>query len=268
MNNQKRIDLHNHTVLCNHATGTTEEYIQRAIELKIDVFGFSEHAPMNFDEKYRLKLKDKNFYENDVLSLKEKYKNNIEILLGYEVDYLKGDYILSEVINSKVDYLIGSVHFLNQNGDAWGFDNPEFIGEYKNRDINTIWEDYFTAINEMAKYNKFDIVGHLDLIKVFKFLPNKDIKSIAYKALKQIKKSNMVVEINSAGYRKPISEQYPSKDLLELCYEINIPITFSSDAHSVDQVGLNYDKACLLAREIGYTKCTYFKGREKIEVSF
>jgi len=268
MTQTKRIDLHNHTVLCNHATGTTQEYIKKAIELKIDVFGFSEHAPMNFDKKYRLQIEDKKFYENDVLSLREKYKNEIKILLGYEVDYLKGDYILPEIINSKVDYLIGSVHFLNQTGDAWGFDNPEFIGEYKNRDIDVIWEDYFTAIYEMAKYGKFDIVGHLDLIKVFKYLPKKEIKAIALKALKQIKKSNMVVEINSAGYRKPIEEQYPSKDLLELCFELDIPITFSSDAHSIAQVGLNYDKTTTLAKKIGYTKCTYFQEREKIETKF
>jgi len=265
MDKKYRVDLHNHTILCNHATGTTEEYIQRAIDLKIDVFGFTEHAPMNFDEKYRLKLEDKEFYEKDVLSLKEKYQDKIKILLGYEVDYLKGDYILPEVIASKVDYLIGSVHFIN---DGWGFDNPEFIGQYKNKNIDTIWEDYFEAITNMAKSNKFNVVGHLDLIKVFKFLPKKDIKTIAQEALIQIKKSNMVVEINSAGYRKPIAEQYPSKELLEVCYELNIPITFSSDAHSVDQVGFNYEKAVLLAKEIGYTKCTYFQEKEKIEVSF
>lgn len=260
-----RIDIHNHTTLCNHATGTTEEYIKRAIELKIDIFGFSEHAPMNFDQHYRLKLEDKKFYENDVLSLREKYKQDIKILLGYEVDYLKGDYILDEVLNSKVDYLIGSVHFIN---DGWGFDNPEFIGQYKSKNIDTIWEDYFEAITDMAKSNKFDIVGHLDLIKVFKFLPQKDIKSIANKALKQIKKANMTIEINSAGFRKPIGEQYPSKELLELCYELDIPITFSSDAHSVEQVGLNYEKVTEIAKKIGYSKCTYFEQREKKEATF
>ena len=265
MKQNMRIDIHNHTTLCNHATGTTEEYIKRAIELKIDIFGFSEHAPMNFDQHYRLKLEDKEFYENDVLSLKEKYKKDIKILLGYEVDYLKGDYILDEVLNSKVDYLIGSVHFIN---DGWGFDNPEFIGQYKSKNIDTIWEDYFEAITDMAKSNKFDIVGHLDLIKVFKFLPQKDIKSIANKALKQIKKANMTIELNSAGFRKPIGEQYPSKELLELCYELDIPITFSSDAHSVEQVGLNYEKVTKIAKKIGYSKCTYFEQRERKEVTF
>lgn len=263
-----RVDLHNHTTLCNHATGTTQEYIQKAIELGIDVYGFSEHAPMHFDEKYRLNLKDKDFYENDILTLKQKYQKDIKILLGYEVDYINGNYILDEVMTSKVDYFIGSVHFLTQEGHQWGFDNPEFIGEYKNKDIDKIWEDYFEAIENMAKLNKFDIVGHLDLIKVFKYLPKKDIKQIAQNALKQIKKSNMTVEINSAGYRKPIAEQYPSRELLELCYELDIDITFSSDAHSVEQIGFKYDEAITLAKQIGYTKAVYFENREKTKIAF
>ena len=121
-----RVDLHNHTTLCNHASGSSEEYILRAIELGIDVYGFSDHAPMNFDPKYRMDISQKALYEKEVLDLKAKYKNDINILLGYEVDYLDG-YILDEVINAKVDYLIGSVHFLKNKNDMWGFDNPEFI---------------------------------------------------------------------------------------------------------------------------------------------
>ena len=260
-----RVDLHNHTTLCNHATGTAEEYIDRAIELNIDVYGFSEHAPMkNFEDGYRLTLDKKEFYENNILSLKEKYKNDIDILLGYEVDFIKGDYLLDSIKNSKADYLIGSVHYLN----GWGFDNPEFIKEYERRDIDKIWEEYFEAVENMAKNGSFDIVGHLDLIKVFKFLPKKDIKSIALNSLKAIKKSGMAIEINQAGFRKPIKEQYPSIPLLELSYELDIPITFGSDAHSLEQVGFKYDDVTKIAKDIGYTKCTYFRNREKIIVDF
>ena len=167
-----RVDLHNHTYMCNHADGTMEEYVKRAIELGIDVFGFSEHAPMDFDKKYRLPIEKKEFYENEVLNLKEKYKNEIEILLAYEVDFMQNVQMLPEVLNAKVDYLIGSVHFL----DGWGFDNPEFIGGYENKDIDKIWQDYFDTIENLAKSKLFDIVGHIDLIKVFKFLPKKDIR--------------------------------------------------------------------------------------------
>lgn len=262
-----RLDLHNHTILCNHATGSVDEYIQKAIELGIDQYGFSDHAPMNYDPKYRMDISQRQIYENWVLEAKEKYKDKIKILLAYEVDYLDG-YLLDEILNAKVDYLIGSVHFLKNKSDMWGFDNPEFIGIYQSKDIDTIWIEYFDAIKSMAKTGLFDIVGHLDLIKVFKFLPKKDVRLIAKDALLEIKKSNMILEINPAGLRKPINETYPSKLLLEQAYELGINITFGSDAHSVEQVGFKYEEAVALAKEIGYKNCVTFQSRDKIVVSF
>lgn len=270
MNDKIRVDLHNHTTLCNHAEGTTEEYVQRAIELGIDVYGFSDHAPMPFDPKYRMDISKKESYEKEILAIKEKYKNDIEILLAYEVDFMQDNSLmLDEILNANVDYLIGSIHFLQEkNNDLWGFDNPEFIGKYKEKNIDDIWKDYFDAIEEMAKFGKFDIVGHLDLIKVFKYLPKKDIKILALDALKAIKKSNMVLEINAAGLRKPINQPYPSKELLELAFELDIDITFSSDAHAVEQIGFMYDEVTSLAKKIGYTKCTFFRNRDRQIVSF
>ena len=155
-------DLHNHTSLCNHAEGNIDEYIQKAIKLGIKYFGFSDHAPMKYDEKYRMSFEQMNEYEKSVLDAKKRYKDQINILLGYEVDYLKG-YMDERVLNADVDYLIGSVHFI----DEWGFDNPEFIGRYENENIDEIWQKYFSTIKEMAESRLFDIVGHLDLIKVF-----------------------------------------------------------------------------------------------------
>ncbi len=258
-----RIDLHNHTTFCNHAEGSIEEYIQKAIELKIDIYGFSEHAPMDFDEHYRLRFEDMQKYENLILEAKEKYQDKIEILLGYEVDFLPR-HMDKRVLSRKVDYMIGSVHFINE----WGFDNPEFIGEYKRRDIDEIWQIYFDAIEEMAKSGLFDIVGHLDLIKIFKFLPKKDIRLISANALKAIKKSNMTIEINAAGFRKPIGEPYPSRNLLEVIYELEIPITFASDAHAIDQIGFKYEDIVDMAKEIGFSKIMTFKNRDKKLINF
>jgi histidinol-phosphatase (PHP family) len=251
------VDLHNHTPLCNHAQGSINAYINAAIQQGTKVFGFSDHAPMDFDPEYRMKFEDMQQYEQDVLDAKEKYKDKIEILLGYEVDYLPG-HMDERVLNAAVDYLIGSVHFIEE----WGFDNPEFIGRYEHEDINEIWQKYFDAIEAMAKTKFFDIVGHLDLIKVFKFMPTKEIKSIVKNALQAIKESGMVIEINVAGYRKPVAEAYPSKELLEEAFKLGIPITLSSDAHQPEQVGLNNDRVMQLVKEVGYTKCAYFKNRK------
>jgi len=258
-----KVDLHNHTTRCNHAEGTIDEYIEKAIELGIDIYGFSEHAPMDFDPQYRLAFSEIKAYENDILVAKEKYKNEIKILLGYEVDWLPGK-IDKCILNANVDYLIGSVHFI----DKWSFDNPEFIGGWKNKNIDEIWQAYFEAIEAMANSKKFDIVGHLDLIKVFKFMPKKDIRLLAKNALHAIKKSDMTLEINSAGLRKPIGEIYPSATLLQEAYSLDIPITFSSDAHAIDQIGVGYDLTTTLAKEVGYTKAVTFQGRERQLVTF
>jgi histidinol-phosphatase (PHP family) len=146
--------------------------------------------------------------------------------------------------------------------DKWGFDNPEFIGQWQSRDIDDIYKEYFEAISAMAKSGLFDIVGHFDLIKVFKFLPKADIRVLAKDALQEIKSSGMILEINSAGLRKPIGEAYPSKSILELAYEMDIPITFGSDAHSVEQVGFGYDEVLALAKDVGYSQAVTFTNRD------
>ena len=258
-----RVDLHNHTPLCNHAEGTIDEYIDTALNKNIQIFGFSDHAPMDFDQKYRMSFNDMKKYEQDIQDAKEKYADKLTILLGYEVDYLEG-HMDERVLNADVDYLIGSVHFI----DEWGFDNPEFIGQYENEDINEIWQKYFNAVQAMAESKLFDIVGHLDLIKVFKFMPSKDIKEIAKNALIAIKDADMVLEINAAGYRKPVAEAYPSKELLEEAFKLGIPITFSSDAHKPEQVGMFDKEVSELAKEVGYTECAYFINRERKFLQF
>ncbi|MDF1875876.1 histidinol-phosphatase [Sulfurimonas sp. SAG-AH-194-I05] len=252
------VDLHNHTVLCNHAQGTIDQYIEKAIKEGTKIFGFSEHAPMEFDPKYRLAFSQMQAYENSILHAQKKYKDKIEILLGYEVDYIEG-YVDQRVLNAKVDYLIGSVHFI----DKWGFDNPEFIGKYEDENIDEIWQKYFDAIEKMAQSGFFQIVGHFDLIKVFKFMPNTNILNIAQKALEAIKKADMTLEINMAGYRKPIAEAYPSRELLEAAFALDIPITFSSDAHEPHQVSLYNNEIVSLAKAVGYTKCATFKNKQR-----
>ena len=159
------IDLHNHTKRCNHAVGELYEYIDAAIACNIDIFGFACHAPMKFDEKYRMGLDEIDSYINEIRELKYQYRNKIDIRVGFEVDYInKKEYLIEKkVLDSNVDYLIGSIHFLNN----WGFDNEEFIGVYKNIDINEAWIEYLESITNMAQSGLFDIVGHFDLLKIY-----------------------------------------------------------------------------------------------------
>ena len=78
----------------------------------------------------------------------------------------------------------------------------------------------------------------------------------------------MVVEINAAGFRKPIGEQYPSVNLLELIAENDITITFGSDAHVKEDIGKNGEICEQIARNLGYSKCAIFKNRDRELVKF
>jgi histidinol-phosphatase (PHP family) len=258
------VDLHNHTALCRHAEGSMDEYAARAYELGTEYFGFADHAPMRFDEEYRMEFSQMDSYRADVMRLRSEFEGRMRVLYAYEVDFL-GNLIDERVMSEKVDYFIGAVHFLD---GGWGFDNPEFIGAYQDKNIDDIWREYFGAVEALANSNLFNIVAHLDLLKIFKYLPKTDVRILADKAMRALKKSGMAIEINTAGWRKPIGEQYPSAALLGVARELDIPITFGSDAHAAEQVGYRSDEAYALARSLGYDECAVFLDREMKMVKF
>ncbi|PAF51777.1 histidinol phosphate phosphatase [Helicobacter sp. 13S00401-1] len=249
------IDLHNHTIRCNHATGSIQEYIKAAKTQGIKYYGFSCHAPMSFDSKYRMAASELNDYLDDIKALKET-THDMDIKCGLEVDFIlaKPELIQKEVLEANVDHLIGSVHFL----DFWGFDNPEFLDEWDRRDVTECWKLYLASIKAMAETGYFQIAGHFDLLKVFGALPPKSLESKIYEALKAIKQNNMVLEINSAGLRKPIKESYPSVPILKMAKELDMDITFASDAHAVDQVGAGLKECIQLAKDLGFKSGVVF----------
>lgn len=252
--------LHNHTARCNHATGTMEEYVQEAIRRGVTIFGFSDHAPMLWDEGYRMSADEMDAYESEFFALKAKYADQITLLLGYEADYLPGK-TLREVFERKVDYLIGSVHFL---GD-WGFDNPQSVfgmDEFLQRGLDETWRAYFAAIADMAASGLFDIVGHIDLIKLFGHYKGKKPDDAVIAALEAIKKANMAVEINTSGLRKTVGEQYPSEAILREIFSRAIPITFGGDAHEPRYVAGELPFAYDLARSVGYKEAAVFEARK------
>lgn len=254
------VDLHNHTKRCNHASGECEEYILAALKCNTDIFGFADHAPMKFDEKYRMGLDEVESYRNDVLFLRDKYRDKIDIKLGLEVDFInKKEYLIEACVFDGLDYAIGSVHFLNN----WGFDNEEFLSEYKHMDVNEIWIEYLESICAMANSGLFDIVGHFDLLKIFNHKPNDRLVKHIINALDSIKDNDMTLEINTAGLRKMIGEIYPSRDILQMAFTKEIPITFSSDAHSPSQVGFGRSEAIKVAREVGYKQVASFTMRKR-----
>ena len=57
-------------------------------------------------------------------------------------------------------------------------------------------------------------------------------------------------------------EIYPSPAIMQLASQLRVPITFGSDAHAPQEVGLNWVEAIQLARNAGYKHYHQFTGRK------
>ena len=117
-------DYHMHTTLCNHATGTMEAYVERAIDAGVAEMGFSEHMPVMPEPHLAMTLDDLPVYIDRVRRLQDVYGGRITIRLGAEMDMdlTRADEIAGILDRYPFDYVIGSVHYL----DGWPFDQEQY----------------------------------------------------------------------------------------------------------------------------------------------
>ena len=162
----------------------------------------------------------------------------------------------------RFDYLIGSVHDL----DGWPFDHPDYTEGYAGWDADELYRRYFSLVVQAAGSGLFDVVGHLDLIKVFGYRSRRPATELAEAALTAVKEADLVVEVNTAGLFKPVGEIYPGPELLQACFNRGIPITFGSDAHRPEEVGRSFSYAAELARRVGYRSYVRWRERRRLLV--
>jgi histidinol-phosphatase (PHP family) len=233
-----------------------EEMVLVAISKGLDEIGFSDHVCLK-PVDWTIRLEDIPVMTRQILDLKSKYQDQIQIRYGIEMDYFPGyEDELKELIDQiPVDYVIGSVHFI---GD-WNFDTDQSLyGKWSN---NHLYEKYFSLVQQAARSGLFDIIGHLDIIKKFRIYPETSQDELFENTIQIVKANNMVVELNTGGMDRPCAEFTPGPKLLELCYQHHVPVTISSDAHHSAQIARHFDAATAMLSQIGYTEIVGFNNR-------
>lgn len=261
------INMHTHTNYCDGQC-SAEEMIQAAIKCNFQSIGISTHGPVPFDSTCNIKKENVEKYIDEVNLLKEKYKEKIKVLLGMEMDYIPGigfDENNKSLIK-KLDYYIGSVHFLGKlrNGTMWAVDGSieelqQGIIECYGGNVRHAVEAYYNLIAEMAINYEPPIIGHIDLIKKFNknnviFNENDEwYRNCVEKCLNIIKFTSSTVEINTGGIaRGYLTEQYPSKFILESIKDKDIPIIINSDAHTADGIDCKFNEMYKLIQDLGF----------------
>jgi histidinol-phosphatase (PHP family) len=261
------VDYHTHTSRCKHATGDAGDYVEQALALGLDEIGCSEHIPMpgGFDSKHRMSLEEyQTIYAPRVTELRDRYRGRITVRRGIEADFFRGteEWVRGFIRENDFDYIIGSVHFLG----TWGFDDVVFVHQYVDRDIDTVYEQYFDAVRQSARSGLFDIIAHCDLVKKFGHRPKRDIGDIVRETMRVIRDNGLCIEINTSGLRKPVREMYPSESILAVAHEAGVPLTLGSDAHAPGDVAADFDRAVGLIERYGNGRICVFERRQRREV--
>lgn len=246
--------------------------MQRGIELGLDQLGLSDHMPLlhvdpaTYYPGMAMPMEQLPEYVEECLMLKEKYKHEIDIRVGLEGDYIEGyEEQIEAIINEYPwDYVIGSVHFLGE----WDISDSRQLDNWEGKDRLAVFEKYYDAVKKAARTGLYDYIGHIDVIKRFKFLPDQDVWYLEKEALDTVKACDLAIELNASGLRMPIEEMFPGRRMLTYCYEQGIPLTIGSDAHHPDRLSQYLDQAIEQLKEIGFDQLATFKARERTMIHF
>ena len=76
-----------------------------------------------------------------------------------------------------------------------------------------------------------------------------------------LSKSGMAAEVSSAGWRKPVGEQYPAAELIAELARRAVPFTTASDAHTLSLVGDQMGRLRTILTDAGVTSVRSFSAR-------
>lgn len=274
-------NYHSHCTFCD-GRSSMEDFVKFAIAKCVKSYGFSSHAPLPFLTKWTMVEEDFPEYQLEFERLKQKYNHEIDLFLGLEVDFIdncsnvENDFFL----NNKVDYLIGSIHYLDKmpTGDYWCIDGEfsEFDKGLKvlyDGDIKHAIKRFFEVTSLMIEKGGFDIVGHFDKIAFNgQHYNNFDISQNWYKnlvgeMLLKVKEKNMMLEINTKSL-SALGITYPHQQFYSLINELQIPIVVNSDCHYPTNVIDGFEPTFKALKKTGFKSMQFLKNSKWEAIEF
>ncbi len=248
-------DFHIHTTYCD-GQSSPEEICLSAARKGLKKIGFSAHSYTFFDTRYCLKQENTEKYINEINRLKSEFNGKLQLLCGLETDYYSRN-----IPYDKLDYLIGSVHYIKVGNEYLSIDDDaDILRSGANRlfggDIYSLIEEYFRTVSDIVNKTNAQIIGHFDLISKFNEIsPLFDDTHPRYvsayrSAADSLLKHGIPFEINtgaiSRGYK---SYPYPALDIIDYIKEKGGKFILSSDSHHANYLAFEFDKWEKFAKE-------------------
>jgi histidinol-phosphatase (PHP family) len=254
--------FHNHSSWSDGHSSFAEMYAF-AEDSGVDLLGLSDHfcvLPDGTSPDWSLQPSEVGDYLADVTSFRG--KGPVEVRVGLEFDWFEGhDEIVRPYVDRiALDYRIGAIHHV----ECQQFDvDISYWRDRSREERDQVYVKYWGLVTQMAESRLFDIAAHIDLPKKLGFYPTADLSPHIDAALDAVRSSDMVVELNTAGYGRPCADGYPSLEILQKCERRGIPITLSADGHIPQHITFEFERGLARLYEAGFSTIARFRERER-----
>jgi histidinol phosphate phosphatase HisJ family len=210
-------------------------------------------------------MEDIDSYISEIDFLKNKYKGQIQIYTGLEIDYLTEthNHSIPFFKNLPLDYRIGSVHLLeNDNNELVDIDvKSETFCEYMNihfhNDIKMVVTKYFDKIMRMISLGGLDFLGHPDKISMNGTAFDPDLcsykwyKDIVNDYFHFIAEKELMIEVNTKAYNSR-GFLFPNIENLSLIHNLGIRVVVNSDSHYPENINDGRAEALKVLSSFGF----------------
>ena len=257
-----RADFHMHTSFSNDSDSAPEEMIQAAIRKGLKTICITDHHELDYIEPgWEIDLEQ---YHNMLREVQEKYRTQIEILVGLECGMqLQVSEQYAELVREyPYDFILASVHIFD------GYD-PYFPGYF---DDKTDEEGYRRAfeitLDNVKNMTEYDSLGHIDYVvrfgnhkeQEYSYAKNADYID---EILKHLIANGKALEVNAAGWKNGLPFAHPHPDILKRYKELGGEmLTIGSDAHKPEHVAYDFHKIKDYLESCGFKYYTEFRQRK------
>ena len=261
-------DYHVHPDYSLDATGTIDQYCQRALEVGLKEICFTTHYdtdPVRKDEDpfmcidgeiVPLNKENVKRYIADVRRANKIYSPmGLSVKAGLEVDYaphIEKD-LRKNLAAFDLDYILGAIHCLDHIAISA---SKEAESYFKRKSLKELCLEYYEVLGKAVESDLFDAIAHLDIYRKYgqAFYGEKILtahRGLVEPVLKLMVENDVGLEINTGLLRKGHKEFSPGFEILNLALKMNVKITaFGSDAHKVSHLGKDIKEAYLLVEKM------------------